>query len=372
MVRGAAIGFVVSMLLTTAAAWLMLAGTVHAQQAPRHVFSGAVRNAGDDVHFGDVSFLDMSGQEVANVNVSDARYKIAVVQPAGRNYSGQAFRITVHFGDRIYERAQRVNWQAGGVTVLDLEFGAQAAGWSFRRAPSQAQRQQDQQRMEQNAEDRDRRKEMDEQRMERENREGARRMELEEQRMEMEQQRMESEGVLRREQMKLQADRQEKEGTDRREAEQQRRESEEQRRREQGEREAEMRENENKARRKMEQQRMESEEGLRREQMKLQAERQEREGKERMEMERQRMEQEDEMRRELMELERQRMQSGQPGVRPVGDESPQSGPSRGLFSNKKAGEATSGIDNIMDAGTLTIIGIVLTVLTTGMTLFKGD
>jgi len=361
MVRGVAIGFVVSMLLTTAAAWLMLAGTVHAQQAPRHVFSGAVRNAGDDVHFGNVSFLDMSGQEVANVDVNDARYKIAVVEPAGRKYSGQAFRITVHFGDRIYERAQRVNWQAGGVTVLDLEFGAQAAGWSFRRAPSQAQRQQDQQRMDQNAEDRDRRREMDEQRMERENEDRDRRREMDEQRMEMEQQRMESEDERRREQMKLQADRQEKEGTDRRESEQQRRESEEQRRREQGEREAEAREKENKARRKMEQQRMESEEGLRREQMKLQAERQEREGKERMEMERQRM-----------AMDQQRMRRGQPGVQPVAGERPKSGPSRGLFSNKKGGEATSGIDNIMDPGTLTIIGIVLTVLTTGMTLFKGD
>ena len=143
-------------------------------------------------------------------------------------------------------------------------------------------------------------------------------------------------------------------------------------RKEQMEREAEMREKEGEERREMEREQMEAEEEMRREQMKLQAERQEREGKERMEMERQRMEQEDEMRRELMELERQQMQSGQPGVRPVGDESPQSGPSRGLFSNKKAGEATSGIDNIMDAGTLTIIGIVLTVLTTGMTLFKGD
>jgi hypothetical protein len=78
------------------------------------------------------------------------------------------------------------------------------------------------------------------------------------------------------------------------------------------------------------------------------------------------------MRREQMEMDQQRMGSGQPGVQPVGDESPESGPSRGLFSNNKAGEATSGIDNIMDAGTLTIIGIVLTVLTTGMTLFKGD
>jgi len=66
------------------------------------------------------------------------------------------------------------------------------------------------------------------------------------------------------------------------------------------------------------------------------------------------------------------MGRGQPGVQPVAGERPKSGPSRGLFSNRKAGEATSGIDNLMDATTLTIIGIVLTVLTTGMTLFKGD
>ena len=84
------------------------------------------------------------------------------------------------------------------------------------------------------------------------------------------------------------------------------------------------------------------------------------------------MQREEEMRREQMEMERQRMGSGQPEVQPVAGERPKSGPSRGLFSNNKADEATSGIDNIMDPGTLTIIGIVLTVLTTGMTLFKGD
>ena len=84
------------------------------------------------------------------------------------------------------------------------------------------------------------------------------------------------------------------------------------------------------------------------------------------------MEREEEMRREQMELDRQRMERGQPGVQPVGGESPQSGPSRGLFSNRAAGEATSGIDNIMDPTMLTIIGIALTVFTTGMTLFKGD
>ena len=295
MARCAATGFVVSMLLTTMATWLMLSGTVHAQQGPRHVFSGAVRNAGDDVYFGKISFLDMSGQEVANVNAAAGRYKISVVEPAGRSYSGQAFQITVTFGDRIYERAQRVNWQAGGVTVLDLDFGAHAGGGRWHQAPSQDRRQEDERRIDQNAEDRDRRREMDEQRMERESEESARRMEMEQQDRDRE------------------AKRKEREGEERRGMEQQRREQ-----------EAEER-------------------------------------KERMEMERQRM-----------AMDQQRMGRGQPGVRPVADERPKSGPSRGLFSNRAAGEATSGIDNIMDPTMLTIIGIALTVFTTGMTLFKGD
>ena len=340
MVRGAAIGFVVSMLLTTMATWLMLSGTVHAQQGPRHVFSGAVRNAGDDVYFGKISFLDMSGQEVANVNAAAGRYKISVVEPAGRSYSGQAFQITVTFGDRIYERAQRVNWQAGGVTVLDLDFGAQAGGWRWHQAPSQDRRQED-------------RRQEDQQRIEQNNQDRDRRMEMDEQRMEMEQQRMESEDALRREQMKLQSDRQEREGQDRRDREQQQRESQDEDR---------VRRNE-----------MEQQERAR------ETERREREGEERREMERQRMEQEAEERKERMEMERQRlamdqqrMGRGQPGVRPVAGEKPTGGPGRGLFSNNKAGEPASGIDNIMDPGMLTIIGIVLTVLTTGMTLFKGD
>jgi len=136
--------------------------------------------------------------------------------------------------------------------------------------------------------------------------------------------------------------------------------------------------------------RMRGEDDMRREQMEMERDRMEREsemrekeGEERREMERERMEREEEMRREQMEseaemrqeqmeLDRQRMGRGQPGVQPVGGKSPQSGPSRGLFSNRAAGEATSGIDNIMDPTMLTIIGIALTVLTTGMTLFKGD
>lgn len=125
---------------------------------------------------------------------------------------------------------------------------------------------------------------------------------------------------------------------------------EEQRQRDREDRDAEMRQDEQQSRRSME-------EDMRREQM---------------EMERERMEREEEMRREQMELDRQRMERGQPGVRPVAGGSPKSGPSRGLFSNRAAGEATSGIDNIMDPTMLTIIGIALTVFTTGMTLFKSN
>ena len=323
MVRGATIGFVVIMLSTAVATWLMFTGAVYAQQAPQHVFSGSVLNAGDTVYAGHVSFLDMSGHEVATGNVNNGRYKIAVREAAGRNYSGQTFQITVSFQNRIYERAQRVKWQAGGVTTLDLEFGT-GSGWRWHQAPPQAPPQndqrrieEDQRRLEQNDEDRDRRIEMDEQRMERENDDSARRMEMEEQRMEMEQQRMESEDALRREQMTLQSERENKDREERMEMEQQQR-----------------------------QQQMEREDVDR---------------KERMEMERQRM-----------AMDQKRMGSGQPGVQPVAGERPKSGPGRGLFSNSKAGEATSGIDNIMDPGMLTIIGIALTVLTTGMTLFKGD
>ena len=127
------------------------------------------------------------------------------------------------------------------------------------------------------------------------------------------------------------------------------------------------------ARLEMERERMDREEEMRREQIEREEEMRREEGEERREMERERMEQEQEMRREQMEMERERMGSGrQPGVQLVADGSPKSGPSRGLFSNRKAGEASSGIDNIMDPQTLAIIGIVLTVLTTGMTLFKGN
>ena len=121
--------------------------------------------------------------------------------------------------------------------------------------------------------------------------------------------------------------------------------------------ERERMEREDEERREMERERMEMDEELRRDQM---------------EMERERMERDEDMRREQMAMSQQRMGRGQPGSQPVMNESTKSGPSRGLFSNRKAGEMTSGVDNIMDPAKLTIIGIVLTVLTTGMTLFKGN
>ena len=156
------------------------------------------------------------------------------------------------------------------------------------------------------------------------------------------------------------------------------------------ERERERMERENEERRELDRERMEMEEEMRREQMEMERERMERDGEERREMERERMDRDEELRREQMDMERERMERdeemrreqmamsqqrmgrGQPGSQPVMNESTKSGPSRGLFSNRKAGEMTSGVDNIMDPAKLTIIGIVLTVLTTGMTLFKGN
>ena len=349
MVRGAAIGFVVSMLLTTVATLLMLSGTVHAQQAPQHVFSGLVQNHKQSVHQGRVLVLDMSGLEVAGGDIRGGRFKIAVVEPAGRNYSGQTFQIAVDFEGRIYERGRPENWQAGGVTELTLNI----EGWRWHQAPPQG----DYRRIEQNDEDRARKLEEEERRIEQNDEDRDRRMEMDDQRMEMERQRMEMESEMRREQMEMERQRMGMEGDMREKEGEERREMEEEMRREQME---------------MERQRMEREDKSR-----------EKEGEERRELEKQRMEREDEdralrmkmeeeMRREQMEMERQRMGRDQPGVQPIAGERPKGGPSRGLFSNRAAGEATSGVDNIMDPTMLTIIGIVLTVLTTGMTLFKGD
>ena len=363
MFRGAAIGFVVSMLLT-AVATLMSTGAVHAQQGPQHVFSGYVSNHRQPLNEGFVRVFIGQAHEVASGDIRQGRYKLAVVQPAGDYFSGRTLRFVVVYQGIEYERPGQIGWQAGRTNEENFDI----EGWQWHQGQPQRLPNQPQNDGGMNA-NQQARFDMERERMEREE---EMRREEDQERRQMDRDRMEREEERQR-------DREDRDAEMRQDEQQSRRGMEEDMRREQMEmerdrmeRETGMREKEGEERREMEREQMEAEEEMRREQMKLQAERQEREGKERMEMERQRMEQEDEMRRELMELERQRMQSGQPGVRPVGDESPQSGPGRGLFSNKKAGEATSGIDNIMDAGTLTIIGIVLTVLTTGMTLFKGD
>ena len=247
MVRGAAIGFVVSILLTTVAAWLMSTETIHAQQGPQHVFSGYVSNHRQPLNEGFVRVFIGQAHEVASGDIRQGRYKLAVVQPAGDYFSGRTLRFVVVYQGIEYERPGQIGWQAGRTNVENFDI----EGWQWhqvqpQRLPNQPQ----------------------------------------------------NDGGMNANQQA------------------------------------------------------------------------------RFEMERERMEREEEMRREQMESEaemrREQMQRGQRGVQPVAGEKRDSGPSRGLFSNRAAGEATSGIDNIMDPQMLTIIGIALTVLTTGMTLFKGD
>ena len=247
MVRGAAIGFVVSILLTTVATWLMPTETIHAQQGPQHVFSGYVSNHRQPLNEGFVRVFIGQAHEVASWDIRQGRYKLAVVQPAGDYFSGRTLRFVVVYQGIEYERPGQIGWQAGRTNVENFDI----EGWQWhqvqpQRLPNQPQ----------------------------------------------------NDGGMNANQQA------------------------------------------------------------------------------RFEMERERMEREEEMRREQMESEaemrREQMQRGQRGVQPVAGEKRESGPSRGLFSNRAAGEATSGIDNIMDPTMLTIIGIALTVLTTGMTLFKGD
>ena len=246
MFRGAAIGFVASMLLT-AVATLMSTGAVHAQQGPQHVFSGYVSNHRQPLNEGFVRVFIGQAHEVASGDIRQGRYKLAVVQPAGDYFSGRTLRFVVVYQGIEYERPGQIGWQAGRTNVENFDI----EGWQWhqvgpQRLPNQPQ----------------------------------------------------NDGGMNANQQA------------------------------------------------------------------------------RFEMERERMEREEEMRREQMESEaemrREQMQRGQRGVQPVAGEKRDSGPSRGLFSNRAAGEATSGIDNIMDPTMLTIIGIALTVLTTGMTLFKGD
>tara|TARA_B100000315_G_scaffold46681_2_gene41440 strand:+ start:1268 stop:2350 length:1083 start_codon:yes stop_codon:yes gene_type:complete len=360
MVRAASIGFVVSMLLTAIAAWLMSTGTVHAQRAPQHVFSGQVNNFGQPINDGFVKVTVGPGfglqppvQEVAYEGIRGGRYKIAVEDPTRGNYSGVILQFYVVHQGRQYQWQRTVRLEPGKVTELNFDIegwlwhqaqprqvGNQPGGSGGMTANQEARMEMEREQMEREAEMREKegeeRREMERDRMEREDERQREREDREaEMRQEEQESRREMEEDMRREQMELE--------------------------RERMERETEMREKEGEERREMERQQMERETEMR-----------EKEGEERREMQRQQMEREEDMRREQMELDRQRMERGQPGVQRVAGEGSKSGPSRGLFSNNKAGEATSGIDNIMDPTMLTIIGIALTVLTTGMTLFKGD
>jgi len=364
MVRGAAIGFVVSILLTTVAAWLMSTGAVHAQQGPQHVFSGYVSNHRQPLNEGFVRVFIGQAHEVASGDIRQGRYKLAVVQPAGDYFSGRTLRFVVVYQGIEYERPGQIGWQAGRTNEENFDI----EGWQWhqgqpQRLPNQPQNdggmnanqqarfEMERERMEREEEMRreedQERRQMDRDRMEREEERQRDREDRDaEMRQDEQQSRRSMEEDMRREQMEMERERMERESGMREKEGEERREME----REQMERESKMREKEGEERREMERERMDREEEMRREQM----------------------EQEAEMRREQMEMDRQRMERGQPGVRPVAGGSPKSGPSRGLFSNRAAGEATSGIDNIMDPTMLTIIGIALTVFTTGMTLFKSN
>ena len=335
MFRGAAISFVVSMLLSTVAAWSMSTGAVHAQQPPQHVFSGYVSNHRQPLNEGFVRVFIGQAHEVASGDIRQGRYKLAVVQPAGDYFSGRTLRFVVVYQGIEYERPGQIGWQAGRTNVENFDI----EGWQWHQVGPQRLPNQPQNDGGMNAN--------------------------QQARFEMERERMEREEEMRRE-----------EDQQRREMERDRMEREDERQREREDREADMRQDEQESRRDMEEEMRREQMDMEPERMERESERREKEGEERREMERERMEREEEMRREQMESEaemrRQQMQRGQPGVRPVGGESLKSGPSRGLFSNRAAGEATSGIDNIMDPTMLTIIGIALTVFTTGMTLFRAD
>ena len=315
MFRAAAIVFILSILLTTVASPTST-GANHEQGQPEHIFEGYVSLNREKLNDGFVRVTVGPGyglqppvQEVALEDIRQGRYEIGVVDPTDGKYSNVMLRFSVTYEGREYQRPRDVRLEPGKFTELNFDI----EDWKWSRA--QPQQVGEPSRGNGGMTDSQKAKlEMERERMERED----------EERREMDRERMEMEEEMRREQMEMERERMEREDEERRE---------------------------------MDRERMEMEEEMRREQL---------------EMERERMEQDAEMRREQMAMSQQRMGRGEPGIQPVMNESPKSGPSRGLFSNRKAGEATSGIDNIMDPTTLTIIGIALTVLTTGMTLFKGN
>lgn len=341
MFRGAAIIFVLSILLTTLAS-SESTRAVHAQAGPQHVFSGYVslnRQPLNDgflrVTVGPGYGLQPPVQEVAYQDIRQGRYKITVEDPTRGNYSNVMLQFNVTYQGREYQRDRQVRLEPGRVTELNFDI----EGWRWHGAQPQPAGNPPRNDGDMTAN--------------------------QEARLEMERERMAREDELRRE-----------EDAERRKLERERMDREEARQLEREARESELRREEDSERRKMEEEMRREQMEMERERMARDTEMREKEGAARLEMERERMEREEEMRREQMEMDRQRMGRGQPGFQPVAGEnpnnSPKSGPSRGLFSNRKAGEMTSGVDNIMDPAKLTIIGIVLTVLTTGMTLFKGN
>jgi len=435
MVRGAAIGFVVIMLLTAVATWLMFTGAVYAQQAPRHVFSGSVLNAEGKAGLSEsqVSFLDMRGYALATGLVINGRYRVTVKEDAGSNFSGQSFGITIRYQNRLYERAQRVNWQAGGNTTLDLEFDGEslaaysnaglqdsASEWSLTKNAYPLKDNCFQISWSGTGPGIDyfavlgTKVQLPVRPGETVSVSGTRyydgtwevlqyfrlddfwRVRIDKKWQGSPPGTFFFDGKnpvlcalmappvptpwpsnstpwpsspVAKDHQRIEAVKKQIEAEKKRVEEDRRRwEQEEDQRRIEEER----------------QRRMESEDALRRELMTLQSERENKDREQRREIYREMMdgfevEKKDrmlttwvEMERQRMEMDQQRIEADQPGVQPVAGESPKSGSSRGLFSNNRAGEAASGIDNIMDPGMLTIIGIAFTVLTTGMTLFKGD
>ena len=133
-----------------------------------------------------------------------------------------------------------------------------------------------------------------------------------------------------------------------------------------------------------EQQRMDRENEMREEQMRMQMEadeqRMEREQERmerQMEMEEERMERDMEMQEERMRMEQEMMMNNRGQGRGMGQgpgPDMDSGPPekrRGFLSNPKPGAKMGTIDNIMDPTMLAVVGIGLTILTTGLTLIRS-
>ena len=208
MFRGAAIAFVVSMLLTTVAT-LMSTGAVHAQQGPQHVFSGYVSFHRQPLNDGFVKVtigpgfgLQPAVQEVAYEAVRQGRYKIAIQDPTRGNMwaktnpgSAVMLKFSVIHQGREYQRSREVRLEPGKVTELNFDI----EGWLWHQAtPQRVGAQEDQRRRDQNDGDRARQLEEDQRRMDQNDQDRARRMEMDDQRMEMERQRMEMEEKMRR------------------------------------------------------------------------------------------------------------------------------------------------------------------------------